>query len=693
MVPREGGGGTADNAATVEGLGRALAWLVLGLACAVMLGWFFDVRVLTSVVPGYSTMKFNTALCFVGLAAALLARTSALRWVPLGGVGLLAAGTLLQIWTGWSLGIDEAVVEDRATTGGAAQGRMAPATATALFSLAVAAMLLNTRRYRWVQVILLVPVMIALTALLGYLYDVEELYRVASLTSVALHTAVGILLSALAVAAFVPRGLLAWSVRGHGPGAVLVRQTTPVIVIALTVGGLVRKELGDNGVFGEHFGIALSVMTAIVVAVGTTVFSARRLDVTDDQRVEAEESLRQLIASLTAGRDEAWARAETLASELAQERSRFDRAVSGTEAVVWTVETTTGSLAQVYTSPNAERVLGDQLLPDETAVSALVRLAGDDQRETVRELRRCVLDGVPVEDEVRLCDEGAEKWVRIQGVPRREGARTYYDGVITDVTEQHAVAVQREALLVQEQVQVERLSALDHLRNEFIAVAGHELRTPVAVILGYCEMLVDPDTNEAARAEGAAIIARRAHQLNELVERVFDLAKIDAGAMDLNLEPVRTVTFVEDLVEEHQRSADQVGVGLSADVGEAAVLADQQRLRQVFDNLLSNALKYTPAGGHVAITVRSDGGDVVFEVADDGIGVEPAELPRLFERLFRAASAREARIAGTGLGLAVSKALVEAHGGTIAARLNEPRGLVFRVTLPKVDVLTPGAAP
>jgi len=691
VVPREGGGGTADNAATVEGLGRALAWLVLGLACAVMLGWFFDVRTLTSVVPGYSTMKFNTALCFVGLAAGVLVRFSALRWLPLLGVGLLTSATLLQIWTGWSLGIDEAVVEDRATTGGAAPGRMAPATATALLALSLAAMLLHTRRFRWVQPLLLVPVMIGLTALLGYLYDVEQLYQVASLTSVALHTAVGILLAALAVAAFVPQGLLAWSMRGRGPGAVLVRQTAPLIVIGLTVFGLIRMELGDSGAFGVHFGIALSVMMAILITVGTMAFSARRLDLIDDQRVDAEESLRELIGSLTAGRDEAWARAEALAHELADERVRFSRAVSSTETVVWTVDTTTGVPEQVYTSPNAARVLGDRLLADETAVTAVLRLAADDQKHAAAEVRRCVLAGVPVESEVQLASGDAEKWVRIQGVPRTDGAWTYYDGIITDATEQHAVAVQRELLLAQEQLQVERLSELNRLRDEFIAVAGHELRTPVAVILGYCEMLNDPGATDATLREGVAVIARRAHQLNQLVERVFDLATIDSGAMGLTLEPVPIRSFLDDVVADHQHRADEFGVCLTVDVADTVVLADASRLRQILDNLVSNALKYTPVGGHVDLVVRADGEDVVFELTDDGIGVEPAELPHLFDRLFRATSARESRVPGTGLGLAVSKALVEAHGGTLTVRLNEPRGLVFRLVLAQADVPVAGA--
>lgn len=517
-------GDSADSAdgdtTIVEGLSRALAWLVLALACGVIAGWAFDVPTLTSVVPGYSTMKFNASLSWLGLSIALLARFPLAQWAAMGGVALITSATMVEILTGTSLGIDEIIFRDTATTGGAAPGRMAPATAAGLLALAVALMLVRSRRARAAEILLLIPMTIALTALLGYAFDVEQLYRVAGLTSVAVHTASAMLLTTFAIAGLVPGGMLPWSLRGRGPGAEIIRQTAPIITVGLIAAGQIRMRLGDAGAFGEHFGIALMVLVGICISVGATTFAAVRLD-------------------------------------------------------------------------------------------------------------------------------------------------------------------EREKLLVQEQGSVLRLSELNRLRDEFIAVAGHELRSPVSVILGYSELLTDSKATDADRQQGAAVIARRAQQLDELVGQLFDLAKMDAGLIDLNVQPVPVAVFAADLIAAHRYSAVAAGLDLSMDVVDAVVLADRPRLQQVFDGLLSNALKYTPTGGHVDLKVTVDGGHVVFELADDGIGVESDELPLLFERLFRASSARDAQIAGTGLGLAVAKSLVEAQGGTLICRHNSPRGLVFSVTLPE----------
>lgn len=682
---------SAAPAATVSRFSRFSAWLVLVLVGAVLVGWVFDIRVLTSLVPGYTTMKFNTAVCLALLACALLARRAGVVWALCSVAAALAGASVLEMVTGRSLGIDELVVQDLATTGGAAPGRMAPATGVAVLSLAFAIGGLTRQRGRLSQGALSIPLTISALALLGYLFDAEQLYTVASLSSVALHTAIAILVLTVAVAARIPGGLLPWAVSGTGPGAIIVRRTTPIIVVGITVFGLVRRELGDHGVFGEHFGIALMVAAGIMIAVGTTVFAATRLDVSDARRLTAEASLRDLVLSLEEGRDEAWSRAEELARRLAAERERFDRAVSATESVVWTVESTAGGLVPIYVSSNVERVLGEGLGPEESAIDAIVRLVDEDQRPEALEVLRSVRNGIPVEVELRISVEDRAKWIRVRAIPRREGTTSFCDGIMIDETEQHLLAERRELVLAQEQLQVERLSELNRLRDEFFAVAGHELRTPVAVILGYLEMLEDPDIAETSRNDALEVITRRARQLHVLVERVFDLAKIDSGALDLNPEVIAVHDFVADLVAEHRKGAAKAHVELTHDDTHAVVFADGTRLQQVFDNLLSNAVKYTGAGGHVHLGVRQTDKDVLLEVEDDGIGVSEEELPRIFDRLFRATTAREARIPGTGLGLAVTRSLVEALGGALTARRNEPRGLVFSVSLPAADAPVTGS--
>lgn len=666
----------------MTGLSKAGAWLVLAVACAVVAGWMLDIRLLTSIAPGYNTMKFNTAVCLVLLAAAVLLWSRPLSLVLAVAVALLATATLVEITFSRSFGIDELIFRDIYVTGAAPPGRMALATALSLLALSLAIWCVRAGRRRLAETLIFLPLLASSTAVLGYLYDAEQFYSVASLASVAVHTAATLLILSFALLAAMPDGLLSWAVTSRGPGATMVRQTAPVIVAALTLVGFVQVRTGVARAFGEHFGVGLMVLVGIAIAIGVSIRAAVRLDNADGARGEAERSLSDLVNSLTEGRNEAWDRAELLADELARERRRFDRAVASTDSVVWTVETTAGQHVPVYVSPNAVRVLGDELQPGETATAALARLVDEDQRPAALEFRRKVREGETAEVELRLSVSGRAKWVRVHGVPRPEPDRTFYDGIMTDSTAEHAIGEQRELLLIREREQIERLSEMNRVRDEFMAVAGHELRTPVAVILGYTELISEPNATAETVAASVEVIARRAHQLNELVERVFDLAKIDSGAMELDPEEVSALDFVADLLASYRPHADAAGISLTAEVAPASVIADWPRLQQVFDNLLSNALKYTPTGGHVTLTVSERDDQVVFDLADDGIGVKADELPQLFDRLFRASNAREARIPGTGLGLAVTKALVEAHHGTITATSNLPQGMVFSITLP-----------
>ena len=692
MVALEGRDRVLVRDGTLSRFPRLAATAVLAVSASVIVGWLFHVVQLTSVVPGYTTMKFNTALCLGALAAAVLAPRRSVAIALAAAVVVVAVLTWYEIVADRSLGIDEILVHDPLSKPGAAPGRMAPATATALLALAVARVLIAGAAAKAAQVVLVVPLLISWIALLGYLFDVEQLYRVASLSSVALHTAGCLLLLTLALAAQIPGGVLPWGASGSGPGAIVVRQTLPVIGIGLPLLGVVRKILGDAGAFGEHFGIAIMVLVGTMIAAAATIRAARRLDISHAARLEAEESLRLLNASLVEGRDQAWAQAVRLGRELEEERARFERAVGNTDDIVWTIETTTGTPVVAYTSPNVGSIVGGQLPEGQTVNEAIVDRMRSEDRMKHAEFRRSMLAGVPAAVEVRVVGlDGVERWIWVRGAPRLEGDRTFYDGITTDVTDRHQLAEEREHVLAQEQLQVQKLSELNRVRDEFIAVAGHELRTPVAVILGYCDLLGDFEADPAAQREAIEVIRRRASQLNELVGRVFDLAKLDSGEMELDLEPVDVDRFLGDLIADYEPGAVAAGLTLSGPnaVVIASVLADRAQLRQVFDNLLSNALKYTPRGGHVRLEVSAGPEVVHFDVIDDGIGMDEADSPRVFDRLFRASSARSAGIPGTGLGLAISKALVEAQHGTIAVRGNSPHGTTFSVSLPRAVAAVP----
>ena len=187
------------------------------------------------------------------------------------------------------------------------------------------------------------------------------------------------------------------------------------------------------------------------------------------------------------------------------------------------------------------------------------------------------------------------------------------------------------------------------------------------------------------------VIDRRSAHMQALVDDLLDMARLEAGRLHLEPRPLSATRMIRDAVQTVQAAADAKNLTVEvAAPRELLVQADPVRLRQVLDNLLNNAIKYTPAGGRIAVTVRHDPpgstvlgeGDVVIEVTDTGIGIPSDQYPHLFDRFFRASNAVKQGIKGTGLGLAITKAIVDAHGGTLTACPAPTTGCTFTLTLP-----------
>ena len=223
------------------------------------------------------------------------------------------------------------------------------------------------------------------------------------------------------------------------------------------------------------------------------------------------------------------------------------------------------------------------------------------------------------------------------------------------------------------------------MRDELFASVSHELRTPLTSIIGYTELLVDMD--EPVLSEKAArlisIIERNAERELRLVEDLLTLASIGASTLTVEPTPTNLCAIAVDVVEAHQAKAAEVGVELSCAVsGEVRVLGDAHRLQQVACNLVSNALKFTPAGGRVHVVLDTDGDHGVLLVEDQGVGVSAEELPLLFEGLYRGTHAVAAHLPGAGLGLPIVKGIVDAHGGNIDVQSQRGHGTRVLVRIP-----------
>jgi two-component system, OmpR family, sensor histidine kinase SaeS len=235
---------------------------------------------------------------------------------------------------------------------------------------------------------------------------------------------------------------------------------------------------------------------------------------------------------------------------------------------------------------------------------------------------------------------------------------------------------------------VEREREMEKARRELVAAVSHDLRTPLAATRALIEAVADGVTSDRETEERYLSSARRelAH-LSRLVDDLFELARIDAGALQLTFEEASLHDLISDTISSFQPQAERLGVTLVGEVSGDVdpVLANPPRLQRVLHNLLSNALSHTPADGTVALRARTHGAEVRVEVADTGEGISAEDLPRVFDRSFRAEMSRTRAeredSPGAGLGLAIARGLIEAHGGSMAVESDLGHGSRFLFTL------------
>jgi signal transduction histidine kinase len=241
----------------------------------------------------------------------------------------------------------------------------------------------------------------------------------------------------------------------------------------------------------------------------------------------------------------------------------------------------------------------------------------------------------------------------------------------------------------------ERLHELDRMKDDFVASVSHELRTPLTSIRGYLELLREGDAGQLTeeQLQFVSIVERNSDRLLRLVGDLLFVAQVEAGKITLERESMHVEELVRQAVDAARPAATEKDIEIALDLdGLGELYADRARLAQVIDNLISNALKFTEPGGHVAVRTSHYANMGVIEVSDDGMGMSAADQDQLFQRFFRTASATNQAIQGTGLGLAIVKAIVEAHDGVIKVESIEGEGTLFRIELPLTTVRQPVAA-
>jgi signal transduction histidine kinase len=217
---------------------------------------------------------------------------------------------------------------------------------------------------------------------------------------------------------------------------------------------------------------------------------------------------------------------------------------------------------------------------------------------------------------------------------------------------------------------------LEATRRDFVANVSHELKTPLTVISGFAETLLDEEEEPAQRRRFAEAIKASAHRMHRMVDDLLDLSRIESGGWKPAPVALDAPAIIGDTLLPYRHAADQKGITLDVDIAPEAqsVYADATALRQVVSNLIDNAIRHTGSGGRVTAFATAEDNGVWIGVRDTGVGISPAHLPRIFERFYRVDAARSRAGGGTGLGLAIVKHLTEAHGGRVRAESVNGRG-------------------
>ncbi len=692
-----------------EGIRTAAA--VIGVFCAVI-GTF----VLSCWLSGGTgaevvadRMKANTALAFTLIGAALVLRLG--RRVPrLADVlAALAAGigalTLLEYATAVDLGIDELVQREHSALAEAVlhPNRMAPNTALAL-TLAGLSIFASRRGRTAVLLSQAFSIGVFLTgfsAIVGYLYDATLLYQPTSYIRMAGLTAM--LATAIGVAALFQRPELGLgqAFTRRDAGGYMLRRAIPMVLGLPVAVGYLRLGLQSLGVVDTPTGTALLVVCLTVVSAAMAVMLARSVSVADAMRRASEQRL-EAVARLNA----ALARASGVDEVLRAVVHEGAEAVGASAANVF-LPSPDGTSLDVRGSMghSAPTVAHYQRMRSDAATPAAD--AWRTRQPVVLESREQLFQRYPTvsPEHVRhsalaaLPMLGRDGPLGVLGVsfsePRRLSGQELEQ---LSVLAWHCAQALERALLLDSERKLreaaesnmaelraaqEAAVAANQTKDEFLAMLGHELRNPLAPIVIALEVL--DRKKEPALLRERKIIYRQVKHLMRMVDDLLDVSRIARGKIELNRTRVELHGIVTKAVEMASPLFEQKRHQLLIDVPERGLVlfGDEHRLTQAVSNLLTNAARYTDDGGHVEVRAAAHDGRVVLTVKDDGDGIAPEQLPRLFEAFAQAPTEQRSSAGGLGLGLALVKRFAEMHQGTAKAEsAGLKQGSTFTLELP-----------
>jgi signal transduction histidine kinase len=349
-------------------------------------------------------------------------------------------------------------------------------------------------------------------------------------------------------------------------------------------------------------------------------------------------------------------------------------------AVVDERETRDGALEALAAAPY-DCVLLDYMLPGTNGIETLAAIRAAGFRVPV-----VALTGHGGEDvAVGLMKAGAADYLTKSALAAERLERSLRYAIALHRSEE-----ERRLLLLSEQRAREEAQAANRAKDEFLATLSHELRTPLNAILGWTSLLAAGQLQPPARQRAIEIIDRNTRVQAQLIDDLLDISRITTGKLRLEFGACTLAALIDEAIEAVRHAADAKGVIIESTPGDATIVCDTARMRQVVWNLLSNAIKFTPRGGRITVQTAIDGTGATITVADSGAGIAADFLPFVFDRFRQQDAALTREHGGLGLGLSIVRHIVERHGGTVAAKSDgEGQGSTFVVRVP----LTPPGVP
>jgi PAS domain S-box-containing protein len=633
---------------------------VAALGGLVIAGWLTVAVALIQVLPGMPPMQYNTALGFMICGAALLSATLDLRRPTclLGGLAAaIGLATLFEYLFQGNFGIDDLLVETYVITGVSDPGRMAPNSALALSLVGLALIVLAWRPvspswHLWPALLGAIVVAIGTAALVGYAADVPRAYGWGNFNRMGLHTAIGFTLLGGGIVG------LAWNnaqtESGDTPDWIPGLSALAVIAVTLCM----WYGLSSGG----HAGIS-----------GHTAIPAGR-----DPAVATITLFTGFVSALLLGRS---LRAGQVARRHARSLHSANRTLQQEMDIRIRAEETMLQLAAIVESSN-DAIFGttlDGLIQNWN--TGAERLYGYSRHEVLgRHVSLIHAERMKDADLFRRIAAG-------ERVSRLETVNLTKDGRKIDVSMTISPILDRAGEIVGASTIARDITdekILDRMKSDFVGTVSHELRTPLSAIKGFLELVADGEAgpiNDTQR-EFLDIAVRNSDRLGALINDLLDMSRIESDRLEMKSDSVDLAAVLADVAATFQHEAYTKGLEFRAEVGQLPLIqGDKARLIQVFCNLVSNAIKYTPKG-EIGILARTLSSGVEVIVHDSGIGLTSEDQAQLFTKFFRANNPVVTESRGTGLGLVIAKAILQAHNATIDVESRAGHGTSFRVVLP-----------